>query len=95
MNSPRKRKATTLDQERIDRLVVSQASDESAWDAAVRVKRSEPAAISLPGELAARAAFLASCIGKPVLTSGSSGLSRERVELEGIRFQGDEEKLAL
>jgi hypothetical protein len=59
MKTPRQRKATTLDQERIDQLVVSRASDESAWDAPVRVKRSEAAALSLPGELAARAAFLA------------------------------------
>ena len=49
MNTPRKRKAKTLDQEGIDRLVVSQASDESAWEAPFRVKRSEPAALSLPG----------------------------------------------
>ena len=48
-----------LDQEGIDRLVVAQASDESAWEAAVRVRRSKSAALSLPGELAARAAFLA------------------------------------
>jgi hypothetical protein len=33
MNTSKKRKATTLDQEGIDRLVVSQASDESAWEA--------------------------------------------------------------
>jgi hypothetical protein len=59
MNTPKKRKATTLDQEGIDRVVVSQASDESAWEAPFRVKRSEPAALSLPGEPAARAAFLA------------------------------------
>jgi hypothetical protein len=57
MNTPSKRKAATLDQERIDDLVVSQASDESAWNAPVRVKRSERAALSLPGEPAAREVF--------------------------------------
>jgi hypothetical protein len=34
----------TLNQEGIDRLVVSQASDESSWEAPVRVKRPKPAA---------------------------------------------------
>jgi hypothetical protein len=54
----------TLDQEGIDRLVVSQASDESSWEAPVRVKRSKPAASipprrtggarSVPGQAASR-----------------------------------------
>jgi hypothetical protein len=48
-----------LDQEAIERLVVSQANDELAWGAPFRVKLSKPAALSRPGELAARAAFLA------------------------------------
>ncbi|SPE36192.1 hypothetical protein SBA6_520018 [Candidatus Sulfopaludibacter sp. SbA6] len=51
MSSPKERKkATVLDQEETDRLVVSQADDDSAWGARIRVKRSKPASHSIPGE---------------------------------------------
>ena len=65
MTTPKKKKATALDLEGIDRLIVSQAGDESAWESPVRVRRSKPAALSLPGELAARAAFLAKLHREP------------------------------
>jgi hypothetical protein len=35
-------KTTMPDQEGIDRLVISQAADNSAWEAPIRVKRSKP-----------------------------------------------------
>jgi hypothetical protein len=49
----------SLTQEAIDALVVSQSERESAWEAPLAVKRSKPASLSIPGDLAARAAFLA------------------------------------
>jgi hypothetical protein len=57
MDTPRKSKPTTLGQERIDQLVVSQASDESAWEAPVPVKRLQTGR-PLPGELTARSNHL-------------------------------------
>ena len=60
MSTRRKvKKTTVVDQEGIDRLVISQADDDSAWEAPIRVKRSKPASLSIPGELAARVALLA------------------------------------
>ena len=47
-----------MDEEGIDRLVVAQARDESAWKASIRVKRSKPAAPALRGEMAALLARL-------------------------------------
>jgi len=94
MSTPKQRKAATLDQEGIDRLVVSQASDESAWDAPVRVKRSKPAALSLPGELAARAAFLAKLHRDPGVDKWVERVVRERVELEEFVFKETKRKLA-
>jgi hypothetical protein len=58
MNTRKKRKAITMDEEGIDRLVVAQARDESAWKASIRVKRSKPAAPALRGEMAALLARL-------------------------------------
>jgi hypothetical protein len=94
MNTPKKRKAMTLDQEGIDRRVVSQASDESSWEAPVRVKRSKPAALSLPGELAARAAFLARLHREPGMDKWVERIVRERVELEESAFKETKKKLA-
>jgi hypothetical protein len=94
MNTPKKRKATAPDQERIDQLVFSQASDESAWDAPVRVTRSEPAALSLPGELAARAAFLAKLHREAGIDKWVERVVRERVELEEFAFKETKRKLA-
>src|SRR5437867_4309208 len=43
----------------IDEVVEAQADDDSAWGKPVRVHRTESASVSLPSELAARAAFFA------------------------------------
>jgi hypothetical protein len=44
-------------EEEIDDTVEAQASDDSAWEKPVRVRKSKSSAISLPSELAARATF--------------------------------------
>jgi hypothetical protein len=48
-----------LTEKEIDRLVITQADDDSAWDKPIRVCKGKPASLSIPPELAARAAFLA------------------------------------
>ncbi|HMD99773.1 MAG TPA: hypothetical protein VKM93_20895 [Terriglobia bacterium] len=67
MRKARKKRTASLDQEAIDELVVSQSEDNSAWDAALLVKRSKSASLSIPGDLAARAAFLAKLHREPGL----------------------------
>ena len=84
--STRKRKTTTLDQEAIDQLVIAQSDDESAWGAPIRVKKSEPASLSIPGDLAARAAFLASLHRETGVDKWVERVLRERVELEELAF---------
>jgi hypothetical protein len=46
-------------EEEIDELVEAQASDDSAWDNPIRVRRTKSSSVSLPSDLAARAAFFA------------------------------------
>ena len=82
-----------MDQEGIDRLVVSQANDESAWEAPIQVKRSKPAALSLPGELAARAAFLARLHREAGIEKWVERVVRERVEIEEFAFTETKKKL--
>jgi hypothetical protein len=94
MNTPKREKSTTPTQEAIDRLVVSQSDDDSAWEAPVRVKRSEPASLSIPGDLAARAAFLARLHGEVGLDKWVERIVRERVELEELAFSKAKKELA-
>ena len=90
----KKKKTPILDQEGIDRLVISQSDDDSAWEAAIRVKRSKPASLSIPGELAARAAFLARLHREAGVDKWVERVVRERVELEELAFTEAKKKLA-
>jgi len=87
MSTRKKNKKTAiLDQEAIDRLVIGQSDDNSAWEAPIRVKRSKPASLSLPGELAARAAFLARLHREAGIGKWVERIVRERVELEELAY---------
>lgn len=46
-------------EEEIDKIVESQADDDSAWGKPIQVRRARSASLALPAELATRAAFLA------------------------------------
>ena len=88
------KKTTILDQEEIDRLIISQSDDDSTWEAPVRVKRSKLASLSIPGELAARAAFLARLHRETGVDKWVERVVRERVELEELAFKLAKKKLA-
>ena len=88
------KKTTILDQEEIDRLIISQSDDDSAWESPVRVKRSKSASLSIPGELAARAAFLARLHRETGVDKWVERVVRERVELEELAFKLAKKKLA-
>jgi len=75
--------------------VVSQSENDSAWEAPIRVKRSKPASLSIPGELAARAAFLARLHREDGLESWVERVLRERVELEEFAFREAKKNLTL
>ena len=94
MSARKRKKTTTLDQEAIDRLVISQSDDDSAWEAPAWVKRSRPASLSIPGELAARAAFLARLHREVGVEKWVERVVRERVELEELAFTEAKKKLA-
>jgi hypothetical protein len=92
--STQKKKTVIPDQERIDRLVISQSDEDSAWEAPIRVKRSRPASLSIPGELAARASFLARLHRETGIDKWVERVVRERVELEELAFAEAKKKLA-
>jgi len=94
MKNPKKKNAKTPDQETIDRLVISQAEDDLAWEAAVRVRRAKAASLSIPGELAARAAFLAGLHRETRVDKWVERVVREKVEIEEFAFAEAKKKLA-
>jgi hypothetical protein len=78
----------------IDQLVVARANDDSAWEKPIRVRRTKPASLSIPADLAARAAFLARLHRKTSAEEWLRHIIQERVELEEAAFVGAKHDLA-
>jgi hypothetical protein len=83
-----------LSDDDIDRIVVAQADDDSAWDDPIEVRRAKPASLSIPAELAARAAFLAQLHRKTSVDEWLKLIIQERIELEEAAFVGIKRELA-
>jgi hypothetical protein len=73
-------------QDQIDEAVTAQAENDSAWERVVSVRRSKSKSLSLPAELAARAAFLAKLHRESGVEKWVERIVRERVELEESAF---------
>ncbi len=71
-------------EEEIDARVEAQADDDSAWEGAVHVRKTKWAPLSIPADLAARAAFLAKLHREKGLDEWLTRIIRERVELEEL-----------
>jgi hypothetical protein len=83
-----------LTEKEIDQVVVSQAADDSAWGKPIKARRSKPASLTLPAELAARAAFLAHLHHKGTVEEWLTNIIQERVELEEAAFSGARHEMA-
>jgi hypothetical protein len=95
----RKRRKTTesqpkLAQEEVDRLVTAQADEDSAWQKVIVVKRPKSTSLSIPAELAARAAFLARLHRESLVDKWVERIVRERVEIEESAFTAAKKTLA-
>jgi hypothetical protein len=85
--SPKKlSRAGVLTEDQIDEIVISEANDESAWAKPVVVRRSRGAALKIPTELEARAAFLAHLHKMSDVQDWITKVLRERIELEEMAF---------
>ncbi len=93
--SPRVKNKETLSEEDIDKIVIAQAEDDSAWEKPVQVHRLKPTSLSIPAELAARAAFLAGLHRQPSVEEWLTHVIQERVELEEAAFANAKHDLAM
>lgn len=82
-----------LTEKEIDRLVIAQADDDSAWDKPIRIRKAKPASLSIPPELAARAAFLAQLHRTKNTEEWLRRVIEERIELEEAAFVGVKQDL--
>ena len=73
-------------QEQVDRLVTAEADEDSAWQKAIVVRRPKSTSLSIPAELAARAAFLARLHRESRVDKWVERIVRERVEIEESAF---------
>ena len=75
-----------LSEDEIDKVVVAQAEDDSAWEEPIRVRKDKAASLSIPAELVKRASFLAKLHREKGAEEWLTRIIRERVELEEIAF---------
>jgi hypothetical protein len=87
MTAGRKRKGRLNSEREIDLEVEATANTPSCWEKPVRVRRSKLlASLSIPADLAARAAFLARLHREKHVEKWLARIIRERVEIEEDAF---------
>jgi hypothetical protein len=91
----RDRSKERLSEQEIDQIVVAQANDDSAWEEPVHVRRAEAAPLSIPSDLAVRAAFLAQLHRTESVEKWLTHIIQERVELEEAAFTEVKQALAM
>ena len=88
-----KAKRKIRSEEEIDRIVTAQADDETAWGKPVKVRRSKSTSVSIPGALAAQAAFFARLHCEANLDNWLERIIQERLDIEEAAFSGSRKDL--
>jgi len=79
-------------QDEIDATIVAEADKDEAWEKAIPVRRSKKESLSLPAELARRAAFFARLHRRDV-SQWLAKVIEERLDLEEAAFAGAKREL--
>lgn len=88
-----KTKRKILSEEEIDRVVIAQADDESAWEKPVRAHKAKAKPVLLPAALASRAAFFARLHRQASLEDWLKHIIQERLDIEEAAFAGFKKEL--
>ena len=75
-----------LYEKEIDKIVVKQADDDSAWEKPVHTRKTKPTSLSVPAKLVARAAFLARLHREMNIEKWLMRIIQERIEIEEVAF---------
>jgi hypothetical protein len=92
--STRAKTNKSLSEQEIDQIVTAQDHDDEAWGKPIRVQRATLTSLSLPADLAARAAFLAQLHRTKSVEEWLTQVIQERVDLEEAAFVGVKRELA-
>lgn len=87
------RAKTKLSQEAIDKTVVAQANDDSAWTTPIRVRKAKAATVPFSADLVARAAFFARLHREASVEAWLKRVIQERIDLEETAFAGIKREL--
>ena len=90
-----KKKTARKTEKEIDAEVIAGAGDDSQWDKPVRVRRSKSEAVSIPAEVASRAAFFARLHREPSLEHWIKKVIAERIDIEEAAFAATKRDLAV
>lgn len=75
-----------LSEKEIDKIVVEEADNNLAWEEPIHVRKTKPTSLSVPAELAARAAFLARLDRETDIEKWLMHIIQERIEIEEVAF---------
>jgi len=88
-----KSKRKVMTEGEIDRIVIAQADDESAWEVPVKIRKSKSTSLAIPSDLAARAAFFARLHREENLENWLKRIIQERLDIEEAAFAGFKKEL--
>jgi len=83
-----------LSEKAIDNIVVSQTNNDSAWEKPIHVRKTKSASLSIPADLAGRAAFLARLHRETGIEEWLMRIIRERIEIEEVAFNEAKREIA-
>ncbi|MGH7493882.1 MAG: hypothetical protein ACREOO_16005 [bacterium] len=81
-------KSKTLSDDQIDKIVIAQADDDSAWEKPIRVRKSKRTSVPVSPVLAARAAFFARLHREASTEKWIMRILEERLRFEEAAFAG-------
>ena len=87
-------KPKCLSEEQIDEIVIARADNDTAWEEPILVHRATAVTISLPSELASRAAFFAQLHRMSNVEDWLRCIIQERIDFEEAAFTGLKQILA-
>jgi hypothetical protein len=86
-------KRKVMSEEEIERIVIAQADNDTAWGKPVKVRRAKSTSVSIPAALAAQAAFFARLHREADLSNWLKRIIQERLDIEEAAFAGSKKDL--